>query len=71
MHSLRHTLATTLMENHTSIDDIAGIMGQQSAESTPIYLKSSLELLQECALNPDELSVISPLYDELTESEVE
>lgn len=53
MHSLRHTLATALMENHTSIDDIAGILGQQSTESTPIYLKSSLNLLSECALSPE------------------
>jgi site-specific recombinase XerD len=53
MHSLRHTLATMLMENHTPIEDIAGILGQQSTESTPIYLKSSLELLRECALDPE------------------
>ena len=53
MHSFRHTLATYLMENHTSIDDIAGILGQQSTESTPTYLKSSLNLLRECALNPE------------------
>ena len=53
MHSLRHTLATTLLENHTSIEDIAGILGQQSTESTPTYLKSSLKMLSECALNPD------------------
>ena len=53
MHSLRHTLATTLLENHTSIDDIAGILGQQSTETTPTYLKSSLKMLSECALNPD------------------
>ena len=53
MHSLRHTLATTLLENHTPIDDIAGILGQQSTETTPTYLKSSLQLLSECALNPD------------------
>jgi len=53
MHSLRHTLATTLMENEASIEDIAGILGQQSTESTPIYLKSSLKLLRECSLNPD------------------
>ena len=53
MHSLRHTLATSLMENHTSIDDIAGILGQQSTESTPTYLKSSLKLLSECALSPE------------------
>ena len=53
MHSLRHTLATSLMENHTPIEDIAGILGQQSTESTPTYLKSSLSLLRECALNPE------------------
>jgi site-specific recombinase XerD len=53
MHSLRHTLATMLLENHASIDDIAGILGQQSTETTPTYLKSSLQMLSECALNPD------------------
>jgi integrase len=53
MHSLRHTLATALMESHTPIEDIAGILGQQSTESTPIYLKSSLDLLRECALSPE------------------
>ena len=53
MHSLRHTLATTLMEQHTPIQEIADILGHQSIESTPIYLKSSLNLLRECALNPE------------------
>ena len=62
MHSLRHTLATTLLENHTSIDDIAGILGQQSTETTPTYLKSSLQLLSECALNPD-IPFVDPLAD--------
>ena len=53
MHSLRHTLATTLMEKHTPIQEIADILGHQNTESTPIYLKSSLGLLSECALNPE------------------
>ena len=53
MHSLRHTLATTLMEQHTPIQEISDILGHQSTESTPIYLKSSLGLLSECALNPE------------------
>ena len=48
-----HTLATTLMENNVSVDDIAGILGQQSTESTPIYLKSSLDLLRACSLDPE------------------
>jgi site-specific recombinase XerD len=53
MHSLRHTLATTLMEQHTPIERIADILGHQSTDSTPTYLKSSLNLLRECALDPE------------------
>ena len=53
MHSLRHTLATTLLEQHEPIERIADILGHQSVESTPVYLKSSLGLLRECALNPE------------------
>ena len=53
MHSLRHTLATTLMEQHTPLQEIADILGHQSTSSTPVYLKSSLNLLRECALNPE------------------
>ena len=53
MHSLRHTLATVLMEQHTPLQEIADILGHQSTESTPTYLKSSIHLLRECALNPE------------------
>jgi len=53
MHSFRHTLATTLLEQHQSIESIADILGHQSVESTPVYLKSSLGLLRECALDPE------------------
>ena len=53
MHSLRHTLATTLMEQQTPLQEIADILGHQSTSSTPTYLKSSLKLLSECALSPE------------------
>jgi integrase len=53
MHSLRHTLATRLMEAGTPIEQIADILGHQSVESTGVYLKSSLSLLAKCALDPD------------------
>jgi site-specific recombinase XerD len=53
MHSLRHTLATTLMENGTPVEQIADILGHQSTQSTGVYLKSSLGLLAKCALDPD------------------
>jgi integrase len=52
MHSLRHTLATRLLEHGTPIEQIAGILGHQSAASTGVYLKSSLGLLAQCALDP-------------------
>ena len=53
MHSLRHTLATRLMEDGTPVEQIADILGHQSVESTGVYLKSSLGLLAQCALDPD------------------
>jgi integrase len=53
MHSLRHTLATRLLEDGTPVEQIAEILGHQSVESTGVYLKSSLRLLAQCALDPD------------------
>jgi integrase len=53
MHSLRHTLATRLMEGGMPVEQIADILGHQSVESTGVYLKSSLALLSKCALDPD------------------
>lgn len=51
MHSLRHTYATSLMEKHVPIEDIAQLMGHVNTDTTTIYLKSSLGLLSECPLN--------------------
>jgi integrase len=53
MHSLRHTLATRLLEHGTPIEQIADILGHQSVTATGAYLKSSLRLLAQCALDPD------------------
>jgi site-specific recombinase XerD len=53
MHSLRHTLATRLLEDGTPIEQIADILGHRSVASTGVYLKSSLDLLAACALDPD------------------
>jgi integrase len=53
MHSLRHSLATRLMEGGTPVEQIADILDHLSAQSTGVYLKSSLGLLARCALDPD------------------
>ena len=45
MHSLRHTLATRLLEDGTPVEQIADILGHQQVASTGVYLKSSLRLL--------------------------
>ena len=45
MHSLRHSLATRLMEDGTPVEQIADILGHQSVGSTGRYLKSSLSQL--------------------------
>jgi len=53
MHSLRHALATRLMEGGIPVEQIADILGHQCVQSTGVYLKSSLGLLARCALDPD------------------
>jgi site-specific recombinase XerD len=53
MHSLRHSLATRLLEVGTPVEQIAEILGHQQVASTGVYLKSSLRLLAACALDPD------------------
>lgn len=51
MHSLRHTLASTLLEKHTPLSTISGILGHASVESTAVYLKTDVNALRECALD--------------------
>jgi integrase len=56
LHSLRHTLATRLLEKSTPLPTIAGILGHTSLESTRIYAKADVEALRGVALNLDEVN---------------
>jgi site-specific recombinase XerD len=56
MHSLRHTLATRLLEKGTPFTTIAEILGHASLESTRIYAKADVEALRGVALDPEEVS---------------
>ena len=56
MHSLRHTLATRLLEKGTPFTTIAGILGHTSLESTRIYAKADVEALRSVALDPEEVN---------------
>jgi integrase/recombinase XerD len=53
MHSLRHTLASRLLEESTPLSVISDILGHVSSDSTAVYLKVDVDMLRECALNPE------------------
>jgi site-specific recombinase XerD len=55
LHSLRHTVATRLLEAGTPLETIAGILGHLSLESTQIYAKVDIEALRRAALDPEVL----------------
>ena len=56
IHSLRHTLATRLLEKGTPFTTIAEILGHTSLESTRIYAKADVEALRGVALDLDEVN---------------
>src|ERR1700733_4314715 len=50
MHSLRHTLASMLLEKNTPLAIISDILGHTDTDSTAVYLKVDIKKLKECAL---------------------
>jgi integrase len=55
LHSLRHTLATCLLQKKTPFPTISEILGHTSLESTRIYAKADVEALRSVALDPEEV----------------
>lgn len=55
LHTLRHTLATRLLEHDISVQTISEILGHACVGSTKVYLQVDLEGLRKCAMNPDEV----------------
>lgn len=55
MHSLRHTMASTLLEKDTSLSTISDILGHIDTDSTSVYLKVNMKKLKECALSFEEV----------------
>ena len=51
MHSLRHTLASELLQQHVSLPIIAEILGHRDINTTANYLRVDVSLLKQCALN--------------------
>lgn len=55
LHSLRHTLAGTLLEQGIPLPVISDILGHADAKSTAVYLRTSFENLRVCTLDPEEV----------------
>ena len=55
MHSLRHTLASTLLAQGTPLPVISAILGHLNSKSTYIYLQIGIDGLKKCALDPEEV----------------
>ena len=55
MHSLRHTLASVLLENNTPLCVISDILGHVDTDSTGVYLKVDIQKLKECPLDFEEV----------------
>ena len=51
MHSLRHTMASMLLEKDTPLSTISDILGHVDTDSTAVYLKVDMKKLKECSLD--------------------
>lgn len=55
LHSLRHSLVSTLLEQGVSLAVISEILGHVDSKSTSVYLHTDLNGLKACALDPEEV----------------
>ncbi|MGF6947609.1 site-specific recombinase XerD [Neobacillus sp. B4I6] len=55
LHSLRHTLASTLLEQGTPLPVISEILGHFNSKSTSVYLHTGMVGLRRCAIDPEEV----------------
>ena len=56
MHSLRHTMASMLLEKDTPLSTISDILGHIDTDSTAVYLKVDIKKLKECSLDFEEVT---------------
>ena len=55
LHSLRHTLASSLLEQGTPLPVISEILGHFNSKSIGVYLHTGIEGLRSCAIDPEEV----------------
>jgi integrase len=57
LHSLRHTLASRLLEAEIPLETISGVIGHLSVETTRLYTKIDIEALRGVAIDPEEVTL--------------
>jgi site-specific recombinase XerD len=57
LHSLRHSLASRLLEVKTPLPIISEILGHATPHEVKVYLNTDIEKLRLCALNPEEVLI--------------
>lgn len=50
LHSMRHSIASNLLKNHTPYQVITGILGHENASTTKLYLRIDIQQLRTVAL---------------------
>lgn len=50
-HSLRHSMATNMLERNISLPTISAILGHQTTESTKVYISLDENKLKQCSLD--------------------
>ena len=55
LHSLRHTLASSLLEQGTPLPVISEILGHFNSKSIGVYLHTGIEGLRSCVIDPEEV----------------
>jgi integrase/recombinase XerD len=55
LHSLRSSLARTMLENGAALPVISEILGHRNTQSTSHYLKINIEALKKCPIDPEEV----------------
>jgi site-specific recombinase XerD len=56
LHSLRHTLASRLLEAHTPLETMSSVMGHVSVETTRLYTKIDIEASRRVAIDLEEVT---------------
>ena len=62
-HILRHSLATNLLSNEVTLPVISETLGHSNTQLTTAYLRVSVDLLRQCAL--DVPFIPTSIYDNL------